>query len=240
MDTGASLATFLVLGLAGSVHCAGMCGGFALAVAAAPAARRRRILARELVFVTGKAVTYAMMGAGVALAGARAASWGGLQDLRAVAAWLAGGALVLAGLALSGLHLPRPPLPAGASRAVGELARTWRGVLGAEGYVGPLGAGLLLGFLPCGLSWSALLLAATMPAPTAGAGLFLFGLGTAPVLVGAGLGWRALEARHRRVAARALGPLLVVLGLYTGLRGGVPGVPEAQAVLPDCCVEEAP
>ena len=58
MIEGKALAGFLLLGLAGSLHCVGMCGGFVLAVSGRTRAGRRA-LSRALVFGLGKALTYA-------------------------------------------------------------------------------------------------------------------------------------------------------------------------------------
>ena len=44
MPVWAELAPFALLGLVGSIHCAGMCGGFAVAAALAPGARARAVL----------------------------------------------------------------------------------------------------------------------------------------------------------------------------------------------------
>ena len=43
-------------------------------------------------------------------------------------------------------------------------------------------AGMLLGFLPCGLLYAALLIAGSAEPLTAGTGMLLFGLGTVPAL----------------------------------------------------------
>jgi len=235
MSVSAALATFGALGLAGSLHCAGMCGGFAVAVAASGGARRRALLARELAFVLGKALSYAVLATGLALLGRRAAAWGGVELARRAAAWLAGAALVLAGLALAGLPVLRARLAPGLRAGLARIGAVWRSVLGLSGYVGPLGAGLLVGWLPCGLSWSALLLSLSVPPGVAAGGAFLFGLGTAPALVAVGLGWGFFSPRARLRLARALAPLLVLFGCLTVARGGLPGRAEA-AVLPECCV----
>ena len=238
MSLPATLATFGALGLAGSLHCAGMCGGFAVAVASTGGARRRALLVRELVFVLGKALSYAVLATGLALLGRGAAAWGGVELARRAAAWLAGAALVLAGLALAGfpaLHLRLAP----ALRArLAGVAAAWRSVLDLPGTIGPLGAGLLVGWLPCGLSWSALLLALSVAPGTAAAGAFLFGLGTAPALLAVGLGWGFFAPATRVRLARLLAPLLVAFGLLTVARGGLPGLRE-EAVLPECCAPAA-
>jgi sulfite exporter TauE/SafE len=59
---------------------------------------------------------------------------------------------------------------------------------------GGLALGLLLGFLPCGLLYTALVAAAASGGPLAGgAAMLAFGLGTVPALVATGLAGHALR-----------------------------------------------
>ena len=44
------------------------------------------------------------------------------------------------------------------------------------GFAGAFGAGMVTGYLPCGLSWGAFVLATQVEPATAAVGLFLFGL----------------------------------------------------------------
>lgn len=243
------LLAFATLGLLGAAHCAGMCGGFAVAVATA--APRGRGLTRQLLYVSGKALTYASLGL-VLATGARAAVRAGagperLEALPQALALVAGGTMVGLGLLALRGGAPRPPLerwgaPGRALRAAGqELGRAFRAARALPGGTGAFAAGLATGLLPCGWSWGALALAATVPPLEAGLGMLLFGLGTAPALVAVGLGWSGLSVRFRGLAARAAGPLLIVFGLLTVLRGAalVGGEAAARAALPECCVDES-
>jgi sulfite exporter TauE/SafE len=78
--------------------------------------------------------------------------------------------------------------------------------------------GLAWGWLPCGMTYSMLLLAATTASATAGAGVMLaFGLGTLPSMVTATV---AFERIARALASRAAfrnvaGTLLLTFGLWT-------------------------
>lgn len=253
----ATLLPFLTLGALGAAHCVGMCGGFAIAVSASAGERRGAQLRAQLAYVLGKALTYAVLGLGVALlgraalqGGARLAGDGGadLAALRQGLAWVAG--LLMIGLgvvALRGRAAPAPRLERWGAlgrglRAAGhELRRAFQAARALPGDLGALATGLATGLLPCGWSWGALALAATVSPLEALAGLFLFGLATGPALVLVGLGWSGLSARFRGVAARAAGPLLIVFGLFTALRGAeLVGATQAQeALLPDCCAAGA-
>jgi sulfite exporter TauE/SafE len=83
---------------------------------------------------------------------------------------------------------------------------------------GALGLGLAWGWLPCGLSYSMLLLAATTANAATGATVMLaFGAGTLPSMLGAGL---VLRGAGRRLGGpdnwqRIAGVLLLAFGLWT-------------------------
>ena len=241
------LGSFALLGLAGSAHCVGMCGG--LAVTATGGARAlRTVLPRSASYIAGKSLAYALIGSLLAIGFAVAArgavevaELGGVESelsltrLRSVLAWLTGGVLVLAGLRLLWRNGD------GGKPAFGALwlQRLLAPVRRLPANAGAFGLGVSSGFLPCGLSWSAFALAVPRPAPEAFVGLLVFGLATAPALVGAtlGAGWarRRFGARLRFVAA----PLLVLVGIVTIARGGLPDSLEAaeNAALPECCQE---
>lgn len=238
---GAEIAALALLGVAGSLHCLGMCGGFAVAVTASAGGARRRALERALCWSAGKATTYAVLGVLASDALRLAAAGGGVDPafLRRAAAWGGGGALVAVG-AVWIVHgaLPHATFVPRAlsARLAGGLGRVVRGARALPGRGGAFAAGLATGLLPCGLTWSALLFAARLEPAAAALGMAAFGLGTAPALVAAGLGWSALPDALRRRARPLGGAACLVLGLVTVARGGVPdGVPDPR---PACCREE--
>lgn len=245
---------FLLLGLGGSVHCAGMCGGFAALVS--EGARRDATSAwrAQVFYVLGKACTYVVLGVALAVA-ADAALRGGaqlvdatdahrdhvLERWRGAAAWVAGGVMVALGLAVLGLRPPRRVAQSRFVRGVVDRIRgLFRGVAALPGAAGAFGVGVVTGFLPCGLSWGAFALAAVQPPPAAALGMLVFGLSTGPALALVGLGWSGLGGKWRHLAARAAGPALILFGLLTILRGGVPdSISAAETALPDCCVTDS-
>ena len=80
-----------------------------------------------------------------------------------------------------------------------------------------LGLGVVWGWLPCGLVYSVLLIAATSAKPVDGAMIMLaFGVGTMPAMLMTGLGAAQVAKILRRKGARiGLGLLIVILGLLT-------------------------
>jgi hypothetical protein len=80
--------------------------------------------------------------------------------------------------------------------------------------------GLLLGFLPCGLSYSVFIgAAATGSMPSAMFFVLCFGLGTIPALLLFGLVLTYLSARIRGWIYRTSGVVVIITGIYFLVRG---------------------
>jgi sulfite exporter TauE/SafE len=163
------VATAFLMGLAGGPHCAAMCGAACAGIAKAGAGSSRR---GAWTFQAGRVVGYSLAGAAVALAAQNLAS---LAQSTAVLrpAWTLVHLVVLGwGLAL--LVLARQPAwMEVAGRTVWSRVRPWVGGRG-----GVFGAGVLWTFMPCGLLYSALLVASLAGGPLDGAlamGLFAAG-----------------------------------------------------------------
>lgn len=191
----------LALALASALHCAGMCGAFALVARSGAAWHLGRIAA------------YVVLGGvagGVGRAVGSAAAGPGLTVTVAVVASIV---LVLSALQLAG----RLPRGLGSSRAGAWLARPLRALAEAEGrslQARRLLFGLANGLVPCGVVYAGLAIAAVAGGAVHGAAVMAsFGLGTVPVLVGLIFGAKRLGALGRRrwlrqtaaVAALALG-----------------------------------
>lgn len=216
LETWTVLAAAATLGLAGSVHCLGMCGGIAAAAGMRAQDGGPGAILPGVVFNLGRVTAYALLGGLVgALVGA---AFGHVSvrpfaiGLRMLAALLMGimGLSLLTGRDL--LSLERlggrawariRPL---AGRAL-ELAGTAR--FGA--------LGLLWGFLPCGLVYSALALAATSGSGATGAATMLaFGAGTLPSMLAATLAGGALTRRlSGQRTRRVAGILMIVFAAWT-------------------------
>lgn len=233
-------------GLAGSLHCVGMCGGFACVIGA-DARGRAATLRRQLAYNVGRVTTYCFLGA---LAGYLGLLVVAHSSDAAIAAWiqrgfalLSGALLVYVGLQYFGTH-GRGALGAGGAL----LADAMRSLVRAPGLAGPLAFGVLNGFLPCPLVYAAAAQAAASGGPGPGMlSMAAFGLGTFPALLAAGAlgawwqrggapagvatlslasrapGARAAHAGGGRARAlRVAGALIVALGLVTLARGLLP------------------
>jgi sulfite exporter TauE/SafE len=212
------LPLIFVSGLLGSGHCLGMCGGFALAMGATANHWRENLL-RQVVFTLGRVFTYGTLGATVGYAGLRIAQGG--SELVNVQAWLAlaaGATLIIQGLLSAGvIHWPRwTPLAAGPCLSAGLFSKFFRR--------GPISqtffAGVMTGFLPCGLVYAFLALAAASGNLVEGmTRMVTFGAGTAPAMILVGLGSHSASLAMRQRMIRWAAWCIVVVGVISLVRG---------------------
>lgn len=214
-----SLLGFLTLGLLGGFgHCVGMCSPFVLFVSrryAPPEGGRRAAFVAQLWYTLGRILTYVALGALAGALGGVVQLAGALLGLQRAASVVAGATLVL--WALVALADIVPGLAGG-----GKLFARVAGVLKGRVPSHPFPLGLFLGLLPCGLLYSAVLAAVARGGALDGAAaLALFGLGTAPALLGVSLADELLT-RHRASFNRLSQIFLLAMGvwfLWSGLRG---------------------
>lgn len=213
------LAAFLI-GLTGGVHCVGMCGGIVGALTLGlPLARERPLLARLpflLAYNTGRIASYVTAGALAGGVGAWAANLVSVHRAQLGLQVVAGLFMILLGLYLAGWW----PVLGHLERAGGVLWRRieplGRRLLPVRTLPQALGIGLVWGWLPCGLVYSALVWAIGAGGAGKGALLLLgFGLGTLPALLAMGTAAVALANWARRpIMRRAAGTLVVLFGVY--------------------------
>jgi sulfite exporter TauE/SafE len=206
------LALFIV-GLLGAGHCAGMCGGIVGALSLQSPQSGGTAVAVHVAYNLGRIASYAFAGL---LAGALGATLGDLLALQRGLYLFASFMLIALGLYLLGATQTLAWLERGGQGVWRRLQPLTARFLPVRGIAQALPLGLLWGWLPCGLVYSALTTA--LAAGSAGQGALLmlaFGLGTLPNLLLAGL----LLTRFRRFAlARATrivsGLLVLGYGLY--------------------------
>ena len=209
------LALFLV-GLLGGTHCVGMCGGIVGALSMGAPAR----WSMHLAYNAGRILSYAIAGALAGAFGAAGLALDGQAPVRLALYLLANLMLVALGLYLLGV-----------TRALAFTERAgqylWRQVqpltkrfIPARTVTQAFPLGLLWGWLPCGLVYSALATALVAGSPTRGAlAMLAFGLGTLPNLLLAGMLLARLNEFVKRPAVRVVSGLLVLgFGIY-GLFG---------------------
>ncbi len=215
--------TLFIIGLVGSVHCASMCGGITCALnLALHQSQREKPLTLALCvmgYQAGRILSYMIAGALVAgLAGA-ALAFSSRTELLMYGHLIQALVLILLGLYLSGIW--RGPLA-----ALERLGLTFwqflspvrKRVFPVRGPSGALAMGMVWGWLPCGLTYSALVSAMASAEPGTGAlYMLMFGLGTLPALLSVSGLQRVFEKIRPGGALRGTaGGILIVLGLAVG------------------------
>jgi len=210
----------LIVGLAGSLHCIGMCGPIAVALPVGRTSRMRHIAGR-IVCNSGRILTYAVLGLGAGLIG-RTAHVSGYQQVVSITL----GVLILMAVILPsrfGAVLTGAKLHA---RLFGPLKRLWSRLFGRDSISALFTVGLLNGFLPCGLVYVALSGAVITGGPLEGAlYMAVFGLGTLPVMLAVSLVGGLLGAGFRSKLRHLLPVGAVVLAVLFILRGMSLGIP---------------
>jgi len=230
-----------VVGLLTSLHCIAMCGGIVLsqgikkrdeqaegdlAALSGPARFRTRLLP-SLLYNGGRVVSYTIIGGLV----------GALGSLFSLSTALKGAMPVIAGAFMLFLGVRMLGIIPWLSRLTLRLPGSWGEKLSASASRrGPFVVGLLNGLMPCGPLQTMQVYALGTGSMFAGAlSMFLFSLGTVPLLLGFGAISSLLSAKFNRRMLKASGVLVMVLGLVMFTRGmslfgiSLPALPGRQA-----------
>ena len=201
--------------LGGFGHCLGMCGPVVASYTLQSGATHATVLTHML-YNAGRITTYSFIGALMGLSGTFLNTAGSLAGLQNVAAILTGTIMIIMGLNIIGLL-----------RGTNFIERYGSFVLRAVHVVVDTGSsfryyplGLLLGLLPCGLSYSVFIGAAGTGGLLQGMFfVFCFGLGTVPALLLFGVAMTFISSRLRGWLYRASGILVIMSGIYFLVRG---------------------
>lgn len=205
--------TALVLGLAGSLHCLGMCGPLFMAASGFYETPQKFVLPLIL-HHTGKIVSYAFLGLLMGMIG---------KVISII--WFQNGVMVVCGILLL-------IMAAGSIfkwRTMGELSR-WINTKMQIGLkknpLSPLVLGVLNGLIPCGLVYAAAVGAVGAQSAFGGT-LFMiaFGLGTVPALVFAGFSRWLIPVKRIKNSGIWKQIPIAVLGVWFLLKGLGLGIP---------------
>ena len=197
----------LLIGLLGGTHCIGMCGGIVGALSMGAPAR----ISLHLAYNLGRVTSYATAGAIAGALGQAGMALSGQWPLRSALYVLANLMLVALGLYLMGVTRALAFSERAGQKLWRHLQPLSRRYLPARTAAQAFPLGLLWGWLPCGLVYSALATALTSGSAWHGAGLMLaFGVGTLPNLLLAGLLAARLQAYARQPMVRMLSGLLIL------------------------------
>ncbi len=207
-----------MIGLLGSTHCLGMCGGISASLSMAlPVGRGFRLRQTLLLlgFNAGRIGSYCLIATLVALASTSAANqW---QEAGLVLRSLAGVLLIFMGLSMGqwwqGIrYVERVGAPIWA-----RLSPLTRRLLPVNHGGQALLLGALWGWLPCGLIYSTLGWAALQPTVgSAALTMLFFGLGTLPSMLATGYAASRVKAlQGNGLFRKVTGGLLILFGLWT-------------------------
>lgn len=206
----------LALGLASTLHCAGMCGAIScsLLLAQERGGQRNAHYAFALTHA-GRVASYALAGAIVGTIGAPAIAWLDRDAAFRLLQWAAAASLIWIGLSTAGLVPSITLIDRGLTSIADGLAR-----LHARSqrriYV-PILSGLAWGLMPCAMVYAALFTAMLSGSIVGGAvTMTAFGIGTLPGLVAASFGFRRLaQVKSSRATRVAAGLAVAVFGAAT-------------------------
>lgn len=208
------LAAAFGAGLLGSAHCLGMCSGISgLFSVGATVQSLKTQVPLAIAYNVGRILSYAFLGVTVATIGGAAV--GAIPNLAGPVRLASGLLIIVVGLQIAFNWRLLAPVEKFGAAIWNRLAPHAKGLIPAKNVMSAIGLGLFWGWLPCGLVYSALLLAAITADP-AGGGLVMiaFGLGTMPAMIATGISAARVSAfiGRNRVAA---GVMIVVLGAAT-------------------------
>ncbi len=210
------LASAFTIGLLGSLHCIGMCGGLVTAIT----------MSREKVWWPGlisyqlaRVGSYMVLGAIIATIGINLHGDNGLQSAQIWLGYFAAAIMILFALNLGG-WMPDP-----LSRLTGTIMRVtglgrWSKQANEQDKLPPwLMVGMLNGLLPCGLVYAGLALSLTASSPLEGALVMLaFGAGTIPAMLFTPYLMRALTPQLRGTLLKVAAVALIILAIFTASR----------------------
>jgi sulfite exporter TauE/SafE len=205
--------------LGGFGHCIGMCGPV---VAAYSVELKKKSVIPHILYSLGRITTYSILGGIMGLTGSFVSVVRHIEKFQVITLAVTGLAMIVFGLAAGG-WLPSLRMKLEGARKVSSwVGKTLRYISEAKtaGVFYPMG--LIIGFIPCGLLYTALIAAAGagVSASSHAEGFFsgmllllLFGLGTAPalVLLGQFVAMKGEWLRNRLSKASAL--LMIFIGI---------------------------
>jgi len=208
-----------IMGLAGSLHCIGMCGPLALSLPVSHNSNLSRI-SGGIIYNTGRILSYTSMGL----------LFGSFGSLIIASKWQNTLSIGLGVIILLYLLFPKKYFHFSTTTSLGKPFMLLRQQLGKLFHSKKLSSllfiGVLNGFLPCGLVYLALTSSIISASPVNG-GMFMlfFGLGTFPMMFATVLMGNYLNQSLRQKIHRAVPTLLFFMAVLLILRGMNLGIP---------------
>ena len=215
-DTRMGYGMLFVIGLLTSVHCIAMCGGINLSQCIqqkrTETGNGASVLGSALLYNLGRVISYTVIGAILGFAGMLIGGGSGVGIsifLQGILKIIAGIFMVLMGINMLGIF-------PGLRRFIPQIPRFLAGRVNQKkaGNRQPFIVGMLNGLMPCGPLQSMQIVALASGNPLAGAfSMFMFSLGTVPLMLGLGSFVSLLGKRFTKRVMEIGAVLVVVLGL---------------------------
>jgi uncharacterized protein len=214
------IVTALVIGLAGSFHCIGMCGPIAVALPV-PNGKNSGFITGRVLYNVGRILTYMLMGAVLGILGGKIVIAGYQQGL-SITLGIIILLVVITPIKYRNIVLGYPII----TRLISPLKQRITSLFKQNSYQSLFLIGVLNGFLPCGLVYIALAGAAASGTAINGM-LFMmfFGIGTAPAILSASLFGKFISLNIRQKIRRMVpvfAALLAIIFILRGLNLGIP------------------
>jgi sulfite exporter TauE/SafE len=210
----------LVLGLLGSIHCAGMCGPIAIALPLHGNRLPQKIYG-GILYNLGRTLTYGVMGAVFGLLGQGVRMIGFQQKVSIIM-----GAFMIFAVFFPSIFKNQYSTDKSWISWVGRLKSAIARLFAIRSFSSLFFIGLANGLLPCGLVYIAI-------AGAIGTGeviygslyMLMFGLGTIPMMLSIAIAGNVISVAVRRKINKLIPVLVVMVGVFFILRGLSLGIP---------------
>lgn len=221
--------TALVLGLAGSFHCIGMCGPIAF-VLPVDRSSKSKLIFQTFLYHFGRLLSYSIIGILFGFIG-KGLYLSGFQQRLSILMGIVMIAMVLIPISVFNKYNFSKPL----YKVIGRVKQKLGLYLSKKSNKSIFYIGFFNGFLPCGLVYMALMGSiSTGNILQGGLYMFLFGLGTIPLMTGAIFVGNFVNLSFRNKIQKAIPVFVIVIGLLFILRGlglGIPYISPSDAKL---------
>ena len=217
---------FLATGFTvGFGHCVGMCGP--IAVSLSLNLKGKSFFLPHLLYNTGRVITYTVLGGVMGFTGSFTRVAAHIEGIQKGAMIFAGILIIIMGAAMSGL-IPMGYVFSDSCKPDGSISKGFKRLSKMKSTAAYFPVGLMLGLLPCGPVYTALLASAgvgmkasdTLEGIISGMAIMLFfGIGTVPALFIVAklvnMGWLKKRAIVYRIGAM----LMIAVGIYFVAKG---------------------
>lgn len=221
--------TALILGLAGSFHCIGMCGPIAF-VLPVDRSSKSKLSFQTFLYHFGRLISYSIIGILFGFIGKGLYLAGFQQRLSILVGVLMIVIVIIPASIFNKFNFSKPLY-----RIIGKIKQQLGLYLNKKSNKSLFLIGFFNGFLPCGLVYMALIGSiSTGNALNGGLYMFLFGLGTIPLMTAAILLGNFVNLTVRKKIQKAIPVFVVIIGILFILRGlglGIPYISPSDAKL---------